>query len=183
MKLTILLFFASVISAGVSAQINKGNFLVGGNISYTSEKVGMASGDKFKQFGLNANVGYFVIKKLALGIRGGYVATSFKIESQDYHSRSSTISVAPFMRLYFLPAKNKVNVFTDASYISGRERSQQVQRPGPVNSISFNGYDLNAGPVFFINKHVALELALGIRNRSHRDEPVFTSSLGLQVHL
>ncbi len=178
----ILLVIAIAFFYPAGAQIKKGQFLVGGDATYRSEKIGHSSGDKLKQFGFNVNAGYFVINKLALGLRTGLATSSFKIESQNVYNRSTSLTLAPFARYYFLPVNAKWNVFADAAYINGTRTSKHNQLLDKQR-FSFSGYDVKAGPVYFINKNVAVELSVGIQDRNNTQDPVFASAIGLQVHL
>lgn len=182
MRTTILFVIVFACFHPAVAQINKGQFLIGGDMSYRSQKIHLGSQDRLKQFLLNANAGYFVINKLALGLRTGIITSSFKIESQDVHNRSTSLTVAPFARYYFLQVKPKWNVFADAAYVTGSDKSKNANLTVTQRS-SFTGYDVKAGPVYFINKHVALELTAGIQHRSNIQENIFVSAFGLQVHL
>src|SRR5437870_13812125 len=90
-----------------TAQINKGQFLIGGNASYSTHKVGPQSGDRQSMFSISPDAGYFVINKLALGVRAGLSA--YKVHTSSFYSKSTGFDLSPFVRYYFLPPTKKVN--------------------------------------------------------------------------
>src|SRR5215475_2524687 len=137
------------------SQINKGQFLVGGNSSFESVS---NDGDDFyvvtyktTTFSVSPNIGYFVISKLAGGLR-----LNFNIYNQitpvDYNQ--TDISLSPFLRYYLLSRKQKFNILIDVGYIHSKTK-KKFQAVIPIEKHS--GYNLSAGPSIFLNQHVALE--------------------------
>ena len=94
------------------------------------------------------NAGYFVIDKLACGLRFDY---SFLYPHQ-YHI--STLGLLPFVRYYILPAQSKVNFYADVSF-----GYSQIQ----VSYLRFGSYQwaASAGPTVFINKSISLTVGVG----------------------
>lgn len=160
----------------IFAQVNKGQWLVGGNASFESGKYGDGDANKYTSFNLSPNAGYFFIDNLAGGLRLSLQSTKYKSEEDA----SSSFLFAPFVRYYILPATNKVNVFGDASYGFGSMKDG--------DSESFNQFAIAAGPAVFLSPHTALEFTLQYSsaggdaygdNRFNR----FGFNVGFQVHL
>jgi hypothetical protein len=161
----------------IFAQVNKGQWLVGGNANFESGKFGDLDGSKYTSFTFSPNAGYFFINNLAGGMRLSLQSTKFKSEE----NASSSFLFAPFARYYFLPATNKVNVFGDASYGFGSMKDGESE--------SFNQFAIAAGPAVFLSPNTALEFTLqyasaggdayGGDDRLNK----FGFNVGFQVHL
>ena len=174
-----LLIAASLLLSShfIFAQINQGQWLVGGNASFESGKFGDSDASKYTSFTFSPNAGYFFINNLAGGLRLSLESTKFK-EDDD---ASSSFLFAPFVRYYFLPAANNVNIFGDASYGFGSIKDGE--------SDGFNQFAISAGPAIFLSPNTALEFALqyasaggdayGGDDRLSR----FGLNVGFQIHL
>jgi hypothetical protein len=159
------------------AQVNKGQWLVGGNANFQSGKFGDSDASKYTSFTFSPNAGYFFINNLAGGLRVSLETTKFK---SDENANSSFL-FSPFVRYYFLPAANKVNVFGDASYGFGSMKDGESE--------SFNQFAISAGPAVFLSPNTALEFTLqyasaggdayGGDDRLNK----FGVNVGFQVHL
>lgn len=123
----------------VDAQINKGQWLAGGNGSYTrssQENNGSFAILKSKSTTLDvsADGGYFIFNQFCAGLRGGVNYTSDNLQevygnlpnngSVSYTATASvtktTIWLAgPFIRYYVLKPKHKINVLADVNYLYG----------------------------------------------------------------
>ena len=176
-----LLFISIAIPA--LAQIKNGQFLVGGNISFESLKVDRSTDDyKTMNLFISPNIGYFIIDKLAGGLR--FDLRSYK-QTTPIDSRHISTSISPFIRYYFLPSVKKVNAFIDVGYLNYRTR-HSYGSSSPYTQKS-NGYHISAGPVIFLSDKVALEFILGYKrnllNHSSEIESRFNTALGLQIHL
>lgn len=145
MKKVFIAAFLLMSSSAIFAQVNKGQWLVGGNTAFTSSKQGDM---KQTSFNLSPNAGYFFMNNFAGGLRVN-LATS-KVKGDD--ASTSMMSVAPFLRYYFLPAAKKVNVFADAEYGFGSAKYGA--------SASINEFRIAAGPAVFLSPNTALEFAL-----------------------
>jgi hypothetical protein len=176
MKKVLFAAFLLVSSNAIFAQINQGQWLAGGTIGFNSEKQGDV---KATMFNISPDAGYFFINNFAGGLRLDY--TSTKVKGAD--DASSFFSVAPFVRYYFLPAAQKVNVFADAAYGFGKGGYDKKQ--------SLNYYSIMAGPAVFLTPNTALELDLYYRsnggdyfeNAAGDKDNHFGFKIGFQVHL
>lgn len=163
----------TIAAQGVFAQVNKGQWLVGGEAGFNSVKHGDGKGTEFT---FSPKGGYFIIDKLAAGLRADF--TSSKPKDGE---ASGELLIAPFARYYFLGASEKVNIFADASYGFGN-----VKYEG--ESASQNAFAISAGPAIFLSPHTALELALQYRSAggdAWGDDRYnsFGLKVGFQIHL
>jgi hypothetical protein len=71
MKKLAVLFLLSFFLTKTYSQITKGNWLFGGNVSLSNEKDKNDFGSQLNQteFEVAGNAGYFVVDKLAIGLR------------------------------------------------------------------------------------------------------------------
>lgn len=173
MKKVLFAALMTIAVQGVFAQVNKGQWLVGGNAGFASHKQGEV---KATEFTISPNAGYFFIDKFAGGLR--IDLTSLKYKGAD---ASSEFLISPFLRYYFLESAQKLNIFADASYGFG-----SVKDDG--ESASQNGFVISAGPAVFLTPNTALEFALQYRSMggdAYGDDNrnTFGLKVGFQIHL
>lgn len=187
MKKIIITLTISLITYFASAQIKKGQFLVGGNATFSSNENG---GQKTSQFNISPNAGYFFMNKLAGGLKLnlGYG----KSDMFGVKNTATNYGISPFVRYYILPASNKVNVFAEASY--GWGKSKDKSRDFTARS-TYNGYSFLIGPTFFITPNIAIEITGGYSGNQYKDksgdisvpgkskERLFQAGVGFQIHL
>ena len=175
MKKVLFAALMTIAVQGVFAQVNKGQWLAGGNVGFSSEKWGDADANKVTRFNFSPNAGYFFIDQLAGGLRVTF--ESEKAKSDD--KAESTLIIAPFARYYFLPAVQKVNIFADASYGFGST--------GTDDKSSLSGFSIAAGPAIFLTPNTALEFTVGYQSYKVEDiddrKNSFGVNIGFQVHL
>ncbi|HEX2609314.1 MAG TPA: outer membrane beta-barrel protein [Flavisolibacter sp.] len=177
MKRILFAIVLGSVASAASAQIKQGNWLVGGNTEFSFDKQGHT---KTSSFELNPNVGYFVWDKLAGGLRVNLQTekTTFQV---DPDVKQNTLLIAPFVRYYFLPADQKVNLLVDGSYGFGSTKF------GSSPAASVNGYEIRGGVPFFLNPHTALEFTVGYA--SYKTEGLADRNntvnvgVGFQIHL
>lgn len=186
MKIFILLSLLLIITTTSFTQIKKGQFLVGGNFNFESTKNENSINSTYESnnFFVSPNIGYFIIDKMAGGLRINIGSYNFKSENVVTHQTNSSIS--PFLRYYFLPLPKKVNAFIDVSYIHTKTKWSSDSNPGYYEKA--RGYYLSAGPSIFLTEQVALEFTLGYKhtnsdNFGNTKVNVFSSGLGLQIHI
>lgn len=167
----LLLLFANV----TRSQITKGNLLLGGSTSFSSDKWGDS---KSTSFSFAPNIGYFFANNFAGGLR---IQIETEKEEGDEDAFVAT-NFAPFVRYYFIPAskEQKVNIFADAAYGFGSAGSGD-------DKSNMNGYSFMAGPAIFLNPHTALEITLGYSSMKIEDIDDrlnnFKINVGFQIHL
>lgn len=178
------LFFATLFVGSVSAafsqgNIKKGDWMLGGDAGFTSQKQGDY---KTTSFNLSPDAGYFFIDNFAGGLRVS--VSSSKTEYNSVDNKNTGYELAPFVRYYFLPATQKVNLFADASFGLG----QNKYTSGTIeNKTNFTNLGIKAGPAIFITPATALEIALGYNSSKIKDvddrENQFGISFGFQIHI
>ena len=185
MKIFILLSLSLILTNTAMSQINKGQFLVGGNTSFESLKNDGVNVVSYKTttFFVSPNIGYFIIPKFVGGLRLNF--SVYKQKTPVSYTQTN-ISLSPFLRYYLLSQKQKFNVLVDASYINFKSKSRIQNSPTPIERT--NGYNISVGPSIFLNEHVALEFLLGykqtkVKNIDDNKTTTFNTGLGLQIHL
>ncbi len=187
MKKLLLLFLLIFICTTTSAQLTKGNWLVGGSGSFSSvtSKYENNSGNKVEikgtRFNLNPNIGYFFVDKFVAGLD---VNLDYGNPSGSDNSNWS-MDIGPFLRYYFLEANKRFNIFSEASYTYGTGLSKIN------NDNKSTNFNFGAGCELFFNSTVGLELAVnyidGTSKTDSRTSDVDLNqiyiSLGFQIHL
>lgn len=173
------LLVGSVSAAFSQANINKGDWMLGGDAGFNSQKQGDY---KTTSFNLSPNVGYFFINNFAGGLRANVSSSKSEYNSSDV--KNTGYELAPFVRYYFLPATQKVNLFADASFGFGQNKYDN----GITESkTKFTNLGIKAGPAIFITPATALEIALGYNSSKVKDvddrENQFGISFGFQIHI
>ena len=177
--LFVTLLMGSVSAAFSQANINKGDWMLGGDAGFSSQKQGDY---KTTNLSLAPNVGYFFIDNFAGGLRAE--VSSSKDEFGSTESKNSGFSLAPFVRYYFLPASQKVNLFADASFGFGQNKYES----GVVDSkTNFTQLGIKAGPAIFLTPATALEITVGYNSTKIKDvddsEGAFGVNVGFQIHI
>jgi len=223
MKQLLAMLAALALTPAVYAQLNKGAWMLGGSagFNYGSNKFNdamVASTTKTTVVMAQPSVGYFVISGLAVGLQPGISTSSTRYNSRINYgagvnnsyvlanatSKSTQLSIAPFVRYYILPVKNKVNIIAEASYTyahakssdnattfsfdnNGLPVSQQNVRTSKYN---FHAYGIAAGPAFFLNPKVSLQLLVGYSRVGSKNgdyaplsQDVLALQAGFQIHL
>lgn len=161
-------------------QIDKNNWMLGGNLSIHSTQ----RPDEFRgtnsSIKLFPSVGYFFEKNFAAGVILEYRIIGSKNFKFDF-GNSGELGVGPFTRYYFLKSDQKNNLFLE---IFCRY----------TNNIRFSNkplftYGTSIGHVYFINQSVGIETKLVYQ---HLREPIIGGAnknnslilmFGLQIHL
>jgi hypothetical protein len=180
-KILFVTFFAAVTNLAFSqGNIRKGDWMVGGNVNFSSSKYADAD-NSYKQFQLSPNAGYFFINQLAGGLRLNLNSSRYEALATQ---KSTHFTIAPFVRYYFLPATQKINVFADAGYGFGEVKTTSGSSE---QSYNINGFAGKAGIAIFLTPAAALEFSIGFDSdkeefASKRYNTVSTG-FGFQIHL
>ena len=176
MKINKILFIATLLVAVASnAQINKGNWMMGGTAGLSSSKstIGGSTTDSSTSLGIAPNIGYFFIDKLAIGAAGQF---SYIFPKGGDHSISSN-NISPFIRYYFLGKEKQINIFSEVRY--------EIVRLHRSNFKS-DTFLIKAGTVFFVNSSVGIEVALNYStqklNPNIENRSIYLN-VGFQIHL
>lgn len=162
------------------ANINKGDWMLGGTAGFNSSKMENVDESKTTTFNISPDAGYFFINQFAGGVR--FQFTSEKVKGED---ATSSVLAAPFLRYYFLPSTKKANVFLDASYGFGSIK----YNPG-TGSVTdgLNQFGFTGGVAVFLTPATALEFGLGytsVGGDAIGDNRVnnIGFNIGFQIHL
>jgi hypothetical protein len=189
MKITaclLILLFNSLLS---SAQLHKGQWMVGGTADFShavTDNTVSGYDQRIKQTEYNffPGAGYFFSDQFVVGprIRISDSKTKMKASNPAFgynhvsETKASGIGIGAFARYYFFTSKNKFNVFAEAAWSHSIEKTKSkmqevIQYPGggsPVYTQSTseskskaNYYSFNAGPVLFLSPKVSFELSVG----------------------
>src|SRR5438309_3825638 len=138
MKSWLTLGCSLLLTLGSTAQLNKGQWLLGGALSFSSfsEKSSVGS-VSFTTYDGNVNAGYFFADKWVAGVRLGYAKTPFSPYFSPYH-----YTIAPYLRYYLLSKGQKVSLFADGAYVYTKAFFSDTN--------DANGFMIKAGPSLFL---------------------------------
>lgn len=189
------LFIVALAFCSVSllhAQLNKGQWLVGGSAGFSTSSYDAGNvSDKGTKVQLSPGVGYFVFNKLALGLRAAinysHDVEKFGVPTNNFDTKSSGLGLTPYVRYYFLPKANRINLLADVSYSDINTKLTTLVSDLPNSSVTTNQHALTfaAGPAFFIDRHVALEITAAYEMVTYAgiSQNVFLLNGGFQIHL
>lgn len=182
-KNTLFLFLALAFAMTANAQITKGNWMFGGNASFSNKEIfnNNFKNDKLNtsEFDIKANSGYFFIDNLQAGVSIRY--TDYKIRNSG--SNRYQLMYGVYSRYFFLKPEKLVNVFLDGGYFLGNS----VFESGEIRD-NINGYSISAGPTIFFTNSVGMELAVNyystkFKGANDGTENNLQISLGFQIFL
>ncbi|MBS1642197.1 MAG: outer membrane beta-barrel protein [Bacteroidetes bacterium] len=160
------------------SQITKGNWMVGGNASFSS-----ANNANYTQTNIliQPSIGYFIVDNFSLGIKPSYDYLKFTVTGGT-SSPLNSFSIGPFLRYYFLQSTRDFNLFSEVNYLFGSSKS------GSNISVNSNTFSFLAGPVIYFNNSVGLELTIGYSTvKEVYSGAASTNTLrvgvGFQIHL
>jgi hypothetical protein len=166
-----------------ASQIQKGQWLTGGNAGFSYFKYYTT---KTSSWSLSPTGAYFVLDQLALGLRPGYYGAVYKVPS-GIKSKETFVSITPFVRYYFLAYEHKVNLFADAGF--GYSWGKYKSYSAPDFTYHSKIISFKAGPAIFLNERTAVEVTLGYDHsiRGSLGDTLgvksFQVGVGLQIHL
>ncbi|TAN01261.1 MAG: hypothetical protein EPN39_02595 [Chitinophagaceae bacterium] len=178
-KIIILFLVLSALYSSSDAQITKGNWMVGGDASFSLDYTRYEYDEIAPTHGfrglISPGVGYFLIDKLTMGLKADLNFNHFRNGTPHMETQFS-LNTGPFLRYYFLPAENIINIFGGAAY---EHFFHTYANPA-------NTYSVFAGPTFFFNSSVAAELLAGLDYFKPKGNAITTSfkvNIGLQIYL
>lgn len=151
-----VLLVATIMVAGfmsADAQTEKGNFLLGGNVTFQTS-------DGTSVFMAAPNLGYFVANNIAVGARVNLLT------SEGY----TAWAAGPFVRGYFL-GSDKGKFFGEGGVNIG----------GADGADTEVGFGVGAGYAIFLNRSVALEFGANY-TKTGEAEGIFGLGVGFQIH-
>ncbi len=146
-----LLFFLS--SLTVQAQVERGRYLIGGNVDISSLYQGKNSGFNMS---LTPSFGVFVVKGFAIGARYSFGISStktFNAAKNEFVSITTfTSGIGPLARYYFGKKQLKGLVSANVNYLT--TTTLRKNNVTGVHGFSTTGF---IGMAHFFNPHISLE--------------------------
>ncbi|MEO7313355.1 MAG: outer membrane beta-barrel protein [Chitinophagaceae bacterium] len=164
----ILAFALVLVGTSSFAQTEKGDWMVGGNIGFRTNK-------NNSNFSFSPNAGYFFADRF---VAGAALQTSFE-KTGDI--KSSTVGLGPFARYYFLNGNFKPFAVTQVNYLVAATRYN-----GTKTTTNGYGWLLGAGAAAFISQDVAFEGVAGYNYSqfsSASSNTGFSLNFGFQVYI
>lgn len=158
---TIAAFMALLLFSAAHAQLDKHSWLLGGSGSIyryhqNSDFNNFQSEERITDINFYPAAGFFIADKFAAGVRGT-VGTRHVRTVSPYTSISSLerFGIGPFTRYYLLAKHKTVNIVADLFYQFGRYSNYGFKKG------NFNSFSALAGPAFFFNSSVSIEVLAG----------------------
>lgn len=142
-----------------NAQTEKGTYIVGGQVNYSTEKSDAENAKATESFNVIPNVGYFVSDDIAVGTGIGY---SYSKTPGDIAVKTQAFVVSPFGR-YYVGNNSQFKFFGQLSVPMAFGKSESAidgedfQKDGSLTSI---GVNLSPGFAFFPTSRIGIEFAL-----------------------
>lgn len=165
-------------------QVNKGHWLVGGNLDfYAYNEFLNPSNYSKKSFALLPTVGYFPTSNLSVGIQPIlYKSFFYEYSAND---KSLIIAIGPFIRYYFLDSKKIFNLFLESSYKQGVFKDYR----GIPSSGKYESYSAGLGLAVFFTEHASIEVVpefwyqfTGLPSSTY-EKIGLRATVGLKIHL
>lgn len=181
---SILIFCLTIVTR---SQITKGNWLVGGNLSYSkSNSKGVdATNSKGRNIDVTSTIGHFLYDKLAAGIKLNTIFSKQKnpeIDGTYSTNIQNSIGIGSFVRYYLLEFDNRINIFPEASILQSflsNNITDKVEKTWAAT--------VSAGTVIFLNSSVGLEFLFSYNHikvlEIDSKGNVFQFKIGFQIHL
>jgi opacity protein-like surface antigen len=176
--LTIAMLCASALAA--NAQTEKGKFILGGTIGYSSRKSEDQTGNnKVTNLDLLPSAGYFVSENLALGLGIGYSRNVNEIDYKAepavhlaYYIRkdiSDYFTISPFIR-HYINISEKFKFFSQFSVpmkwgntkveVSGGGSNPAADLANKKSKTTSIGVGIEPGLVYFPSKKIGIQLSV-----------------------
>lgn len=187
-KNSLTVLFSLFLFMSINGQVTKNNWLVGGNINFSSSKYrGDATVNQNRSTILiGPKIGYFILDKFATGLLLNYQNDKTKSPGTSSPSQNvSSFGIGPFLRYYFLKPGQIANIFFETSYQYGTSKSNTGN--GNISKYNTNNFSFSGGPVVYFNTTVGIEFTIGylsskyINYNDHSNHILI--GLGLQIHL
>lgn len=183
-KLTVLVLAVLSVSTKINSQITKGNWLLGGNISFSSTSLKSEIGQKNTFFILQVapDIGYFIADKFVAGLKVSISSSGSKATGTSVFGTQNDYNFGPFARYYFLSTEKQFNILTEGTYQYGF-----IGRGQQNTKTSKNTFAIAAGPVIYFNSSVGLEFLIGYSTHKYvgfaGSNGTIQLGIGFHVHL
>lgn len=199
---TINLFIAIALFFTINSfgQLDRKTWLVGGSGSFNSYKqdqsfISQGTGESintkynYTNIQISSSVGYFIIDKLATGLKVTY-SDLYGNSEENGEVGGRGYNFGPFARYYFLNKEKQFNILTEINYQYGFIDASKINsdnNDGTTNSIS-----LLVGTEIFFNSSIGIEFLLGYKEYNQKMKNINTPSInqngiqfliGFQIHL
>lgn len=167
-QLCLLTAAVLVLAGSVSAQTEKGDWLVGGNVMVNTT-------DNNTNIAISPTAGYFFFNNFAAG---GIFSFG---HSKSGETKITSVSAGPFARYYFLKGNLKPLVLAEFEFGSTSTRVGSIKETGSRRSMLLGG-----GLAAFVNRNVAIETIAGYGRTKLEDYDGaggFVLKIGFQVYL
>lgn len=169
-KLTLALLICTLfisISYGQTGILNKGNFLIGGTLGFSTSSSSLditadgvstdAEGARSTLFNISPSIGYFFVDRFALGIGLDYTLQKVE-EPRDgdidiTETLNSDLLFGPFAR-YYLPVSEDKSFFLEATFGFGTTASE-FDGESTITNVSLIG--IGPGFTIFSNDAIGIE--------------------------
>lgn len=143
------------------AQTEKGKFLTGGNVSYSTSKSDAEGAKSSHSFSIVPNVGYFVDDNIAVGTGIGYESSKSNVASQV--GKQEAFVISPFGR-YYVPVAENFKFFGQVSvpmaFGSTKATDADLEVGDKTGSSTAIGVALSPGFAYFPSSRIGLEFSL-----------------------
>jgi hypothetical protein len=166
------------------AQIQRGNFLLGGNVT-GGQQVTKVSSTKYtiNSFNQTATVGYFVANGFCLGLGLPYEMKTQKSKGDfKYKYSTTTYGIKPFAR-YYIPVSSLFIVTECMGILTASGSDQEFEFDNTTSKSNTKGtsvgFDAGVGVAFRLNNHTLLELMGNykyIKSTMSNDDPLSADS-------
>lgn len=149
---------------------DKGHYIVDGSVSFafntakSEYAVSESKSDAFV-FWLSPKAAYFVVDRLAVGMKISFNYTDGEYTDNDgskSSSNSTGVSAGPFLRYYLANG-----IFGEASVGFGTTKSTSGDYESRNNSF---GYELGVGYAIFLNQHISVEPMFSYKHFRSKNE-------------
>jgi hypothetical protein len=170
----------------IYAQIEKGNWIIGGNgsLSRTEANNPNILFNRYLYINIDNNTGYFFKDKFAVGVKSSFSYTKIV----NYGAWGNSISelkplygLGIYMRYYILPLDKRINFLAELKY--------QRYFPGGkfISPKITHGLGITLGSVLFLNDVIGVEYTISYGSSPSFSRGYFANTLqtgiGLQIHL
>lgn len=143
------------------AQTDKGDFILGGNVSFNTIKTDAPGANSAYDFSIIPNVGYFVGDNIAVGTGIGYQAS--RLDEASAFGKTEAFVIAPFGR-YYTPISNNFKFFGQLSvpmaFGNVKAIDENLDTGSKTGSSTSIGVALSPGLVYFPSNKIGLEFAI-----------------------
>ncbi|SHG09916.1 outer membrane beta-barrel protein [Pedobacter caeni] len=165
----------SIFTLASNAQTEKGNFLIGGSIGYSTAKSSAGSSSQSHRstaYTISPKIGYFIDNNFAIGTKLQYSANKSNYSNRNYQNgipgewtynvdRTDSYGISPFVR-YYVNITDILKFYGEfeMSFETGKSKSKN-DKGEMITKDKFNNYRpaISPGLVLFPSKKWAIEFS------------------------